>query len=163
MDFMVIRPTIHVIRPMPTRRLVPQSEVMSVLRSSAGAIRVLVVDDDPRVRAAIAQTIALEDDLTLVAEAAGAVAALASSAQTDPAVALVDLLLPDRATGLTLVRNLCRRPGYAVVAMSVRSGLRQAALDAGAMEFVEKDGDVEAILRAVRRAANSLSGPRRGS
>ena len=90
-------------------------------------VRVLVADDDARVRAAIAQTIALEADLALVADAADAPAALALAESTDPAVALVDVLLPDAAAGLALVAALGRRPGCAVVAMSVRSGLRQAA------------------------------------
>src|ERR1700722_4229482 len=58
-------------------------------------IRLMVVDDDPRGRAAIAQTIALEADLMIVADAANRKCALASAAAADPSVALVDVLLPD--------------------------------------------------------------------
>jgi DNA-binding NtrC family response regulator len=67
-------------------------------------------------------------------------------------VALVDVLLPDDTTGLALVHRLSRRPGCAVVAMSVRSGARGAALAAGAVAFVEKGGDIDALLFAVRAA-----------
>jgi DNA-binding NarL/FixJ family response regulator len=116
-------------------------------------VRVLVVDDDSRVRAAIGQTIALEADLVMVGEAADATAALALAEGTDPSVALVDLLLPDRATGLALVAQLAQRPCCAVVAMSVRSSLCTAAVDAGAVTFVEKGGDIDAMLDAVRAAA----------
>ena len=116
-------------------------------------IRLLVVDDDPRVRQAIAPTIALEPDLVIVAEAADAMTALAFAEGTAPSVALVDVLLPDELAGLALVRSLARRPGCAVVAMSVRGGLRHAALAAGAIAFVEKSGDVDALLDAVRAAA----------
>jgi CheY-like chemotaxis protein len=116
-------------------------------------IRLLVVDDDPRVRAAIGQTIALEPDLLLVAEAADAAGALALADDADPSVALVDMLLPDDVTGLALVVTLKQRAGCAVVAMSVRGGLRQPALAAGAVAFVEKGGDIDALLHAVRAAA----------
>lgn len=116
-------------------------------------IRLLVVDDDPRVRRAIAPMIALEPDLVIVAAAADAMTALVLAEGTDPSVALVDVLLPDEATGLALLGGLARRPGCVVVAMSVRGGLRPAALAAGAIAFVEKSGDIDALLDAVRAAA----------
>jgi DNA-binding NarL/FixJ family response regulator len=116
-------------------------------------IRLLVVDDDPRVRQAIAPTIALESDLVIVAAAADAMTALVLAEGTAPSVALVDVLLPDELAGLALVGGLARRPGCAVVAMSVRGGLRHAALVAGAIAFVEKSGDIDALLDAVRAAA----------
>jgi two-component system response regulator DesR len=115
-------------------------------------IRLLVADDDARVRAAIGQTISLEAGLVVVAAAADAAAALASAERTGPSVALVDVLIPDQLTGLALVRSLAQRSRCAVVAMSVRGGLRQAALAAGAVAFAEKD-DIDAILDAVRAAA----------
>ncbi|MGB6578834.1 MAG: response regulator [Streptosporangiaceae bacterium] len=115
-------------------------------------IRLLVADDDARVRAAIGQTIALEAGLVVVAAAADAAAALVLAESAGPSVALVDVLIPDEAAGLALVRSLGRRPGCAVVAMSMRGGLRQAALAAGAVAFAEKD-DIDAVLDAVRAAA----------
>ncbi len=116
-------------------------------------IRLLVADDDARVRAALGQTIALEAGLAVVASAASAAAALVLAERTGPSVALVDVLLPDEAAGLALVRSLARRPGCAVVAISVQGGLRRAALAAGAAAFAEKAGDIGAILAAVRAAA----------
>jgi DNA-binding NarL/FixJ family response regulator len=115
-------------------------------------IELLVADDDVRVLSALGETIALEDDLSLVAVAADAVAAHAWACDRGPAVALVDVYLPDRPTGIDLIRALAARPGWVVVAMSVRSGPRDAALAAGAVAFVEKGGDIEAILRTVRAA-----------
>ena len=120
---------------------------------SVSPIRLLVVDDDPRVRQAIGKTVALEENMVLAGEAADAMTAMAVAERTAPSVALVDLLLPDEATGLALVGRLSQQPGCAVVAMSVRSGLRQAARGAGAMAFVEKGGDIDAVLLAVRMAA----------
>jgi DNA-binding NarL/FixJ family response regulator len=115
-------------------------------------IRVLVVDDDARVRTALRETFALENDMSLVGDAHDAAAALAMAAATDPDVALVDVLLPDDGTGLALVGALSRRPGCGVVAMSVRSALREGALTAGAVAFVEKGDDIDVLLDSVRRA-----------
>jgi DNA-binding NarL/FixJ family response regulator len=123
------------------------------MRSST--VRLLVVDDDARVRSALVQTIAFEADLVMAGDAADAPAALALAQSARPSVALVDLLLPDAATGLALVRRLAlaRRFGCPVVAMSMHGGLRQSALAAGALAFVEKSSDIEAILNTVRLAA----------
>lgn len=119
-------------------------------------IRVLLVEDDARVREGLAQTITLGADLVVVAEAADAVTALALAERTDPSVALVDLLLTDSTTGLALVRSLAQRPGCAVVAMSVRSDLRTAAGAAGSVAFFEKSSDIDALLNALRAAAPRL-------
>jgi DNA-binding NtrC family response regulator len=115
------------------------------------SVRVLVVDDDPRVRAALGQTIALESDLVLLAAVGDHTAALAWAESADPSVALIDVVLSDDTSGLALIRLLAQRPGWAVVAMSLHSGLRGAALAAGAASFVEKSGDIDAVLAAVRR------------
>jgi CheY-like chemotaxis protein len=122
--------------------------------SEAGdLIRVLVVDDDPRVLQAIGHTVMLEADMVTVGEAADARTALSIAQHVRPSVALVDVLLPDEVTGLALVRALNQLPGCAVVAMSVRSGMRDASRAAGAVAFAEKGGDIDALLHAVRVAA----------
>jgi DNA-binding NtrC family response regulator len=133
-------------------------ERCSVTPAGAGSpdapITVLVIDDDPRVRTALGQTIALESDLVVVAAAGDTSSALAWAERADPAVSLVDVFLPDEAAGLALISQLARRSGRTVVAMSVRGGLRSAALAAGAASFVEKSGDIDAVLDAVRAAAS---------
>lgn len=124
-------------------------------------VGVLIVDDDGRVRAAIRETIALETDLVVVGEAADAVTAATVATATMPAVALVDVLLPDAATGLALITALTRRPACSVVAMSVRSANRDPALLAGAVAFIEKGIEIDALLQAVRAAARSYPEPAR--
>jgi DNA-binding NarL/FixJ family response regulator len=114
---------------------------------------VLLVDDDVRVLKAIRETIGLEPDLFVVGEAIDAETAYALAAATDPAVALVDVLLPDSATGLALVAALSRRPHCSVVAMSMRGAVRAAASAAGATAFVEKGSDIDGLLVVLREAA----------
>lgn len=109
---------------------------------------VLVVDDDPRVRAAVAGLVDSCEGLRL-AEAVGSAGEAMGCCADDrdrPAVAIVDVLLPDEATGLGLVESLTAT-GVRVIALSARSGVRGAALAAGAVAFVEKDGAPDALLQ----------------
>jgi DNA-binding NarL/FixJ family response regulator len=114
-------------------------------------IRLLVVDDDARVRLAVARTIALEPDLRLLGAIGPATDAVAVAQRTLPDVAIVDVLLPDAATGLALIAHLTEM-GCAVVAISLGAGVRHAALAAGAISFIEKS-DVDGLLAHVRAAA----------
>lgn len=118
-------------------------------------IRLLVVDDDVRVRRAIVQTLCRERDLQLVGQAADIANALAAAERHRPRVALVDVLLPDARSGLSVIDALSRRHDCVVVAMSVADGQREAALTRGAAAFVTKDGDIDAVLAAVRGAGSS--------
>jgi DNA-binding NarL/FixJ family response regulator len=119
-------------------------------------VSVLIVDDDDRVLRGLLETLGQERDLVAVGSAGDAAAAWRLWRGTDPAVVLVDVLLPDRAAGLALVAELAGG-GCPVVAMSIQSGLREAALSAGAVAFVDKGDGVDAILGAIRAVAG---GPR---
>ncbi|QMU73039.1 response regulator transcription factor [Streptacidiphilus sp. P02-A3a] len=119
--------------------------------SAGNPVRVLLVDGDARVRSALRHLIALEGDLVVVADAGSVDGALVAAERTSPAVALVELLLPDAASGLALVRVLATRPDCAIVAMSLRGGLEEAAVGAGAVLFVDKGNG--SVLDAVRTAS----------
>jgi CheY-like chemotaxis protein len=108
---------------------------------------VLVVDDDPRVRAAIGALVGSCSELQLVDAVASACEAVGCCERdgSRPDVAVVDVLLPDQDTGLRLVKSLTAA-GVRVVALSARGGVRAAALAAGAVAFVEKDGAPDALL-----------------
>lgn len=115
-------------------------------------IRVLVVDDDARVRRALHDLIHATGGMRVVATAGDVSEALAVDERTSPAVALVDVLLPDRADGIELVRTLTRR-GRPVVATSVSASVRNEALAAGALRFVEKSPDDQRLLSVLRHSA----------
>jgi DNA-binding NarL/FixJ family response regulator len=116
-------------------------------------LRVLIVDDDLRVLKALTETITREADLLVVGQGADAPTALQLALSTRPTVVLMDVLLPDADTGLALLTAL-NRLDCSVVAMSIRSNLRRAALDAGAVAFVDKGADIDAMLRSVRAAGH---------
>ena len=108
--------------------------------------RVLIVDDDLRVRDAVSGLLKASDDL----ECAGAVeTADAALGAAEADVVLVDLMLPKEDVGLELLAEL-HRTGRATVAFSARSDLAGAAKEAGADRFVEKAAGPEALLEALR-------------
>jgi two-component system response regulator DesR len=113
---------------------------------------VLVVDDDARVRRALHDLIDASGGMQVVATAGGVGEALEVDARTAPVVALVDVLLPDRADGVELVRALARR-GRRVVATSVLAAVGHDALAAGAVRFVEKEPDALRLLTVLRHSA----------
>jgi DNA-binding NarL/FixJ family response regulator len=103
------------------------------------SLRVLVLDDDPRVRAGLCRLLEATPDLVVV------------PLGTHADVALVDVDLPDRAAVTARVRALAG--GVPVVALSLDGAARDAALASGARAFVEKDGAPEALLTALHAAA----------
>ena len=115
-------------------------------------IRVLLVDADTRVLAALQDTIGAEPGLEVVGAVAGAPAALACAVENAPVVALVDVLVQGDGSGLTLVHLLSQIPGCHVVAMSLQSRFRAASRVAGAVAFVVKGDELETMLSAIREA-----------
>lgn len=117
--------------------------------------RVILVDDHQVVLRGMELALREEAGLDVVGAASTAAAALALAATTDFDVALVDMLLPDRA-GAELIAGLRRaRPAAAVVALSgdASEDLQLAALEAGAAGYLLKTVGTAAIAAAVRRAA----------
>ena len=115
-------------------------------------IPVLVVDDDARVRRALRDLIDASGGMQVVAAAGNSAEALEADQCTGPAVALVDVLLPDRDDGIDVIRRLTLR-GRPVVATSVSASVRDEALAAGASRFVEKAPDTQQLLTALRHSA----------
>ncbi len=112
--------------------------------------RVLIVEDDPRVRSALSGLLASEG-LSVVGIAATARDALEVGDWLD--VALVDVRLPDLEDGLLVIRTLAAE-GHPVVALSASAGARAASLAAGARAFFEKDSYPDALLAALHRATS---------
>ena len=117
-------------------------------------LRVLIVDDDVRVRRALRELVESSPDLTVVATAASSRRALLDDVEHAPDVVILDLLLPQAVDGLNVLRVL-RSRNRAVVAISVLGSLRHQALAAGAFAFLEKEGrDIDALHETIRAAVH---------
>ena len=119
--------------------------------------RILVVDDDARVRRALCALIRSAPGLSVVAEASSGPATLRADEELDPDVVLLDVLLPSLREGLEVLAALVAR-GRAVVALSIREELRATALDAGAAAFVEKYAGPDTLLQVLRDVPLVLPG-----
>lgn len=120
--------------------------------STHDAARVLLVEDDPGVRMAAAQTLQLAGFEVVSVESAEA--ALAELVPDDAGIVVSDVRLPGR-DGLSLLREVRRIDpelpvtlvtGHGDVAMAVE------AMREGAWDFIEKPFAAERLVEAARRA-----------
>jgi DNA-binding NarL/FixJ family response regulator len=125
-------------------------------------LRVLIVDDDARVRRALRSLIECAPDLTVVGEAGSTPSATRLDLELLPDVVVLDLLLPRAPEGMEVLREL-RRHGRPVVAISRMGELGPDAVVAGAHAFLEKHGrDVDDLLDMIRAAYRHHPWPRGG-
>ena len=126
------------------------------------AVRVLLVEDDDRVRAVLG--LALEDEGYEVAQTASAEEALGSFADVDPDVMLVDLMLGGM-SGFDCIREVRRTSDIPIVVVSARDDTHDivAGLEVGADDYLTKPFQVKemtARLRALlRRSQRRTDGP----
>ncbi|MYR60540.1 response regulator, partial [Streptomyces sp. SID625] len=119
------------------------------------AIRVLLVDDDPLVRAGLSFMMGGADDIEIVGEAADGHEVEALVERSRPDVVLMDVRMPGM-DGLTATERLRSRPkAPQVVVLTTFHADDQVlrALRAGAAGFVLKDTPPAEIVAAVRRVA----------
>jgi two-component system response regulator MprA len=122
--------------------------------------RVLVVDDDPAVRAAIARTLRLDYE---VDEAEDGAIALATHAASPADAIVLDLLMPN-IDGLEVARTLRRQEDpVPILVVTARDAVddRVEGLDAGADDYLVKPFAVEELrarVRALLRRAGAGDG-----
>jgi DNA-binding NarL/FixJ family response regulator len=122
---------------------------------SAGPIRVVLVDDDPWVRAGLGLVLRGAPELEIVGEAGDGGHGLEVVARTRPDVVLMDIRMP-RMDGLTATRRICeqRDPPKVIVLTTFDADDHVVrALAAGASGFLLKDTSAPLIVEAVQRVA----------
>src|SRR5512138_912256 len=127
---------------------------------------VLIVDDEPNIRRMVGALLASEG--YEVREAPDGARGVALATESEPDIALVDLMMPGELDGMAVLTALRERtPDVPVVMMSGRAGLSDAvrATKLGAFTFLEKPLSPEVVmlalssaleLRQARREAASL-------
>jgi DNA-binding NarL/FixJ family response regulator len=129
------------------------------------SIRVLVCDDVEAFRALMRYTLPEDPAIEVVGEAADGFAAIECAAALQPDVVLLDLTMP-RLDGIDAIPAVLERaPNTRVVALSGWGADRmaEAALANGAVAYLEKSEDVQAIRDAVRAAAGAPRDVRGGA
>ena len=123
--------------------------------TNSDRIHVVVIDDHPAIREALADTIATKMDIELVGEASSADEAFQVVDKEKPDVAVVDISLKD-AHGLDLVQNLrVQHPDLQVVVFSMydESVYAERAVRAGASGYVMKSESTQRVVEAIRGVA----------
>jgi DNA-binding NarL/FixJ family response regulator len=129
---------------------------------SVRSVRVLIVEDDRRVRTALWAFLSASSGFEVVAGTGSATTALDLARERAPAVALVDIYLPGLQEGLDLLTALTYELRIPTVAISIESSMRARALAAGADQFLDKAGVPERLLTALRAAVAAHDNHRAG-
>jgi len=119
------------------------------------AIRVLVADDHPIVRAGVVAILSTEPDLQVVGEAAGGAQALDLAARLEPGVLLLDLGMPEM-DGVEVIRRLqATQPAIGILVFTAFDSDERilAALQAGARGYLLKGAPREEVFQAIRTIA----------
>jgi DNA-binding NarL/FixJ family response regulator len=115
-------------------------------------ITILLVDDHPAIREGLAARIAQCDDMTICAEAEGALQALKAVKDTLPDIVITDIGLKD-GNGLDLVKQLKaqnKKLRILVLSMHPDNLYAEPALRAGAHGYICKTESTEIVVEAVR-------------
>lgn len=122
---------------------------------SSPMIRVLLVDDQPIVRAGVARILAPEDGFSVVAECEDGSEVLATLSATAADVVLMDVRMP-RMDGIEATRLLRETPGappVLVLTTFAEDEVLWDAIAAGAGGFVLKDATAPELIAATRAVA----------
>ena len=135
---------------------------MSESAPAAERLRLLIVDDQPLIRRALAMTLGVESDIEVVGQAVDGIDAIEQALALVPDVVVMDLQMP-RASGVVATREITAKlPSVGVVVLTTfdQDDLVFEAIRAGARAYLLKDAVEEEVLdtiRAVHRGESRLS------
>ncbi|WP_155452459.1 response regulator [Massilia eburnea] len=118
----------------------------------AAPIKVLLVDDHPLLRAGLAEAIAGQGDMRVVAEAGDGHEALAAWEASRPDVTIMDLAMPGMCGVEALQSIRARFPAARIVMLTTFGGDAQVrrALEAGACGFLLKSSLRKELVQMIR-------------
>ena len=118
-------------------------------------LRLLLVDDHFVVRSGLAASLVLEDDMSVIAEAADAKEAVSAYETHSPDVVLMDLQMGET-NGVEAVAKICQdHPAARILVFSsfARDEDIYRAIRAGALGYLQKAAPREDLLEAVRQVS----------
>jgi DNA-binding NarL/FixJ family response regulator len=115
-------------------------------------VRVLVADDDPKVRSALRLLLENEPDIAMVGECSTADALVDQVRSSKASVVLLDWDLPDLQSSGVIGQLRTAYPTCQLVVLSCRPEQRAEAVRAGIARFVCKGDPPESLLAALSQA-----------
>jgi DNA-binding NarL/FixJ family response regulator len=115
-------------------------------------MRILLADDQAKVRFALRVLLERQADIVVVGEASNARELVDQVAATHPDALLLDWELPGLAAKRAIAALVKTFPGLTVIALSGRSEARREAEMAGANAFVSKTDPPECLLAVMMSA-----------
>lgn len=125
-------------------------------------MRILLADDEERVRFALRKLLERQPNLDIVAEASDAQDVLRETAQSEPDLLLLDWELPGHVAAILLPALRQVHPQLQVIVLSGRPEARRVALAGGADAFVSKAEPPERLLSAITTCCGSTAGVQPG-
>lgn len=119
-------------------------------------IKVAIIDDHVVVRAGLKYVLASDPEMSFVGEFGGGRGAAQFVSTVEPDVTLLDVRMPDLSGVEALKAILAARPKARVVMLTtsdVEEDVYQS-IECGALGYVQKEANVDQILRAIRSAMN---------
>lgn len=130
-----------------------------MLNAEEAVIRVLIADDHPLMRKGLADILNGVEGIEVVGAAEDGAAAVALAYAVKPDIVLMDISMPGM-DGIEATEKLVEMDSHVRVVMltsySEREKITQA-LAAGAVSYLTKDAPPEAVIRAIRSAAQSTA------
>jgi two-component system, NarL family, nitrate/nitrite response regulator NarL len=136
---------------------IPISGIAEVERELSTMVNILIVDDHSLMRRAVREVVEKESDLIVVAEASNGHEAEVQAAQTQPDVVLMDVDMPDCNGFEATERVLACSPHSRVVIFTATHQEQHIfqAIQKGAMGYITKDIEPDALVHALRCAARN--------
>jgi DNA-binding NarL/FixJ family response regulator len=131
-------------------------------------MRIVLADDDARMRKAVRSLLAMHPDIEIVGDAADGWAAIECTREREPTIVLMDVVMAGMG-GIEATRRLhLAHPSVKVIAMSLHDDRRfvEAMRTAGAAGYLLKDRlheDLAAALQTVAGGGNWWGADRKGS
>lgn len=142
-------------RPAADTRLAEEATAPAVslpIRDKATRCRVLIVDDHQLVREGLASLLEFEENIEVVGQAADGPEAIAAVEALTPDVVILDVGLGAMDGIEATVRILATQPQIKVIGLSMHTdqSIADAMRAAGAIAYLSKGGQTEALIKAIR-------------